>query len=108
MLTQPDFEKYAQTLQETMAAAIAEGEALNKLAAADREAAADVRITIQEKLNALETLGRQAAEKQVHEHRQQLKETIWEDVLNSVAAKLLHNGESADDIAKILDISERL
>ena len=107
MPTPPDFEKYVQTLQQTMAAAIAEGEALNELAAADREATADLRITIQEKLNELETLGRQAAEKYVHEHRQQLKESIREDVLASMKAKLLEKRESAETITELLDIPDK-
>ncbi len=74
MPAQPDFEQYAHTLQLTMAAAIEEAESLAALAAADRAAAADVHITIREKLNDLETLARQAAEKYVAEHRQQLQE----------------------------------
>ncbi len=100
----PDFEKYAQTLQQTMAAAIAEAEALSELAAADREAAASVRIIIQEKRNELENLAREAANKYVAEHRKQLQGTIQQEVLISIATKLLNNGESVDNVAELLDV----
>lgn len=106
MPAQPDFEQYARTLQQTMAAAIEEADALAALAAADREVAADVRITIREKLNALETLARQAAAKYVAEHRQQLQDTIRESVLTLVAAKLLNSGESVANIAELLDMPQ--
>lgn len=102
-----NFEEYAQTLQATMAQAIAEAEALAALAGTDREAAADVRVAIQAKLNELDHLAHRTATDYVAAHHKELKENIRSDLFASVAAKLLRRGESAAAIATLLlDVPE--
>ena len=101
-----DFEKYAQTLQETMAKAIAEAESLAARAAADRDAIAGVRVARQEKLNDLEHQGRQTATNYVTENSRQIKETIRTEIRTLIATKLLNSGQDVPAIAALLEVPE--
>ncbi|MEO6037106.1 MAG: hypothetical protein ABIQ93_01755 [Saprospiraceae bacterium] len=107
MPTNPiDFEKYAQALHQTMADAVAEAESLAALAAMDRDAIADVRVTKQGKLNDLDQQARRVATDYVLENSQQIKKNIRENILALVAAKMLKSGQEVTSIAAMLEVSE--
>ncbi len=101
-----DFEKYTQTLQQTMQAAIQEGERLAVMAAADRESAADLQVSRQATLNALDNQGREAANLYVMQHHRPMQEAVQKEIWTRVATKLLDSGYSSAFIARLLGVEE--
>ena len=99
-----DFTEYAQTLQKTMADAIAAAEKLSVAAMKDQERAIDDTNRADELLRDWEWAAYQKAVAFVHKNRKKITEEIQNEILEVAALKLLNSGKDADDIADLLDI----
>lgn len=99
-----DFTEYAQTLQKTMADAIAAAEKLSAAAMKDQEAVIDDTNRADRLLRDWEWAAYQKAVAFVNKNRKKITEEIQNEILEVAALKLLNSGKDADDIADLLDI----
>jgi len=95
---QPDFEKYAQTLQQVMADAIARAETLQVEAAAERDAAHAIDEKRRDALRDIENKARRTAEDEAPQRYKQMKI----DMLASVATKIKNSDRSETAKAALL------
>lgn len=99
---QPDFEKYAQTLQQVMADAIARAETLQVEAAAERDAAHAIDEKRRDTLRAMENKAQRTAEDEAPQLYKQMKK----DILATVVAKIKNSDRSDPEKAVLLEALE--
>ena len=100
----PDFEAYARSLQTTMQTAIAEAEALQVQAHAERDAAHADRMAAQDILHELDRAARTAAQDYVDQHRTEINAKLRIELQTLVATRLLNGGQPAAAVAKLLQL----
>lgn len=96
----PDMEAYAATLQRVMAEAIAQAEALQAEATADREAA----LADTERMNDLLREWENRAQRKAEDDVPPLRKQVEEEIIVTVKAKLQNSGKPEAEIARLLQI----
>ena len=99
-----DFELYAQTLQKTMADALAVADKLSAAAVKDREAAINDTNRADHLLRDWEWASYKKAQAFVHKNRKKIIAETQTELLQLTALKLLNRGKTCYDIAGLLDI----
>ncbi len=104
----PDFSQYAQMMQQTMAAAMANVDAVNAEAQKAREAALDELAAAREERQKIENNARLLAEEYAEQHRQKIREEIRQELLEDVVKALLQAGRSGEEIQTWLSVPAEL
>jgi len=96
----PDMEAYAATLQRVMTQAIAQAEALQAEAVADREAA----LADKEKMNDLLREWENRAHRDAEADMPALRKQVEEEIIATVKAKLQNSGKPETEVTRLLQI----
>ncbi len=102
------FEQYAETLQKTMADAIAQAEKLAKVTAKNRLAAINDTNRANDLVRDWEFMAQKKAAAFVEKNRKKIRLEIQNDLLRLVALQLKNSGQSPEEIAGWLDFSPEI
>lgn len=100
----PDMEAYAATLQRVMAQAVAQAEALQAEAAADREAA----FASVDKMNDMLREWENRAQRAVEDDVPALRKQVEAELLEVLKAKLSNSGKPEVEVTRLLQIITNL
>ena len=94
----PDYGPFAEQMQQAIAAALAQVDALNAEALKMREAAADELAAAREKMREIEDNARQQADAYAEKHRHTIREEIRREIMEDVVKALIMAGRKDEEI----------